>query len=93
MDRFCWIPRRSRTGGGGRSRTPGGEQAAFAFFTGHYGELARFAYLLTGEHDAAEALAQAWKHRNRISFADRPLTYVRRIVANLAADPYGEPGP
>ncbi|MFI0445382.1 SigE family RNA polymerase sigma factor [Actinomadura sp. 6N118] len=70
----------------------GGERAAFdAFFAGHYRELARFAYLLTGEPDAAdditaEALAEAWKHWNRVSSADRPLAYVRRIVANLAAD-------
>ena len=56
----------------------------------HYRELARFAYLLTGEHDAAddltaEALAEAWKNWTRVSGADRPLAYVRRIVANLAA--------
>ena len=61
-----------------------------AFFTEHYRELARFAYLLTGEHDAAddvtaEALAEAWKNWTRVSGADRPLAYVRRIVANLAA--------
>jgi RNA polymerase sigma-70 factor (sigma-E family) len=70
----------------------GAERAAFdAFFAEHYRELARFAYLLTGEHDAAddvtaEALAEAWKHWARVARADRPLAYVRRIVANLAAD-------
>lgn len=68
------------------------ERAAFAaFFAEHYRELARFAYLLTGEHDAAddlaaEALAEAWKHWSRVVGADRPVAYVRRIVANLAAD-------
>jgi RNA polymerase sigma-70 factor (sigma-E family) len=70
----------------------GGERAAFdAFFAEHYRELARFAYLLTGEHHAAddvtaEALAETWKHWTRVAGADRPLAYVRRIVANLAAD-------
>lgn len=70
----------------------GDERAAFdAFFAEHYRELARFAYLLTGEHEAAddvtaEALAETWKHWARVTAADRPLAYVRRIVANLAAD-------
>lgn len=68
-----------------------GHAAFAAFFAEHYRELARFAYLLTGEHDAAddvaaEALAEAWKHWSRVAGADRPLAYVRRIVANLAAD-------
>lgn len=77
---------------GGPSAGPGDERAAFdAFFAEHYRELARFAYLLTGEHDAAddvtaEALAETWKHWARVTAADRPLAYVRRIVANLAAD-------
>jgi RNA polymerase sigma-70 factor (sigma-E family) len=70
----------------------GGDRAQFdAFFAAHYRELARFGYLLTGEHDAAddvaaEALAEAWKNWTRVTAADRPLAYVRRIVANLAAD-------
>ncbi|MGK5557257.1 SigE family RNA polymerase sigma factor [Actinomadura kijaniata] len=78
--------------GAAEAERSGGERAAFdAFFADHYRELARFAYLLTGEHDAAddiaaEALAEAWKHWKRVSSADRPLAYVRRIVANLAAD-------
>ncbi|GAA4620273.1 SigE family RNA polymerase sigma factor [Actinoallomurus vinaceus] len=69
-----------------------GDRAAFdAFFSDHYRELARFAYLLTGEHDAAdditaEALAEAWRHWSRVTATDLPLAYVRRIVANLAAD-------
>ncbi len=70
----------------------GSDRAGFeAFFDAHYRELARFAYLLTGDHDAAddvtaEALAEAWKGWTRVAGADRPLAYVRRIVANLAAD-------
>ncbi len=71
---------------------PDDERARFeAFFARHYRELTRFAYLLTGEHAAAddltaEALAEAWKNWSRVTGADRPLAYVRRIVANLAAD-------
>ncbi len=59
------------------------------FFEHHHRELARFAYLLTGDHDAAddltaEALTAAWSKWDRVSSADSPLAYVRRIVANLA---------
>lgn len=74
------------------TRRSRGEHDAFdTFYAAHYRELARFAYLLTGEHEAAddvtaEALAETWKHWARVSAADRPLAYVRRIVANLAAD-------
>jgi len=77
---------------GGSSAGSGDARAAFdAFFAEHYRELARFAYLLTGEHEAAddvtaEALAEAWRHWARVAGANRPLAYVRRIVANLAAD-------
>ena len=73
-------------------RPGGADRAGFdAFFAAHYRDLARLAYLLTGDHGAAddvaaEALAEAWKHWNRVAAADRPLAYVRRIVANLAAD-------
>jgi RNA polymerase sigma-70 factor (sigma-E family) len=79
-------------GSAAAGRIRGSDRAAFdAFFGAHYRELARFAYLLTGEHDAAddvaaEALAEAWKNWARVTGADRPLAYVRRIVANLAAD-------
>ena len=69
---------------------PGADRAAFdAFFADHYRELARFAYLLTGDHHAAddvtaEAMAEAWQGWTRVASADRPLAYVRRIVANIA---------
>jgi hypothetical protein len=82
---------REAEGRSGAERS-GGDRAAFdAFFADHCRELTRFAYLLTGEHDAAddiaaEALAEAWKSWSRVVAADRPLAYVRRIVANLAAD-------
>lgn len=77
---------------GGRTVRPAdvGPRAEFhAFFEQHHRELARFAYLLTGDHDAAddltaEALTAAWSRWDRVSTADSPLAYVRRIVANLA---------
>ncbi|WP_235463006.1 MULTISPECIES: SigE family RNA polymerase sigma factor [Frankia] len=67
-------------------------QAEFhAFFERHHRELSRFAYLLTGDHDVADditadALTAAWSAWDRVRSADLPLAYVRRIVANLAAD-------
>ncbi|HTJ67056.1 MAG TPA: SigE family RNA polymerase sigma factor [Actinospica sp.] len=79
-------------GSGGERRRPHGTDSEFAaFFAAHYNELARFAYLLIGEHAAAddvaaEALAEAWKGWARVSTADRPLAYVRRIAANIAAN-------
>ena len=69
---------------------PGADYAAFdVFFADHYRELARFAYLLTGDHHAAndvtaEAMAETWKNWARVAAADWPLAYVRRIVANIA---------
>jgi RNA polymerase sigma-70 factor (sigma-E family) len=60
------------------------------FFDQHHRDLARFAYLLIGDHDAADdlaadALTAAWRHWDRVRAADSPLAYVRRSVANLAA--------
>lgn len=91
VTRTCYIPPVIEAGGGGERGRPGGVDAEFeAFFARHYNELARFAYLLLGEHAAAddvaaEALAEAWKGWARVSNADRPLAYVRRIVTNIAA--------
>ncbi|MFG2307610.1 SigE family RNA polymerase sigma factor [Streptomyces sp. NPDC048566] len=60
------------------------------FMTGHWPQLARTAYLLTGERHAAEDLAQATLERvyaawNRVGSADRPEAYVRRVMINLHA--------
>ncbi|WP_232303742.1 SigE family RNA polymerase sigma factor [Pseudofrankia sp. DC12] len=77
---------RHPAGAGGRPA-----QAEFErFFEAHHRELARFAYLLSGDRDAAEditaeALTSAWVHWDRVQAADNPLAYVRRSVANLAA--------
>jgi RNA polymerase sigma-70 factor (sigma-E family) len=59
------------------------------FFEQHHRELARLAYLLCGDADAADdlaadALAAAWRRWNRVRSTDQPIAYVRRIVINLA---------
>lgn len=80
---------RDAEGEAGMGRS-GADRATFdLFFADHYRELARFAYLLTGDHDAAddvtaEAMAETWKNWARVASADWPLAYVRRIVANTA---------
>jgi RNA polymerase sigma-70 factor (sigma-E family) len=61
-----------------------------AFFERHYRELSRLAYLVTGDHAAADdvtgdALLSAWQHWERVQSSDQPIAYVRRIVLNLAA--------
>jgi len=53
-------------------------------------ELARLAYLLTGDHDAADdlvadALLSAWRQWSSVTAAANPKAYVRRIVVNQAA--------
>ncbi len=53
-------------------------------------ELARLAYLLTGDHDAADeivadTLFAAWRQWSTVTAADSPRAYVRRIVVNLSA--------
>ncbi|WP_371550539.1 SigE family RNA polymerase sigma factor [Streptomyces sp. NBC_00554] len=60
-----------------------------AFFERHYAELARLAYLLTGEPDAADdlaadALLALWHRWDRVRAADHPAAYARGVVANLA---------
>jgi RNA polymerase sigma-70 factor (sigma-E family) len=57
------------------------------FFERHHRELARLAYLLLGDADAADdltadALVAAWGRWDRVRAADRPLSYVRRILVN-----------
>ncbi|WEH42450.1 SigE family RNA polymerase sigma factor [Streptomyces sp. AM 2-1-1] len=59
------------------------------FFEAHYAELARLAYLLTGEADAADdlaadALMALWHRWDRMREADHPVAYARGVVANLA---------
>jgi RNA polymerase sigma-70 factor (sigma-E family) len=61
-----------------------------AFFDRHHRELSRLAYLLSGDHVAADDLTAdaflvAWRQWDRVWSADQPLAYVRRVVVNLAA--------
>lgn len=64
-------------------------QAEFhRFFEAHHRDLARLAYLMLGDTDAADdlaadALVAAWHRWDRVRAADQPLAYVRRIVMNL----------
>jgi RNA polymerase sigma-70 factor (sigma-E family) len=67
-----------------------GREFAFqAFFELHHADLARLAYLITGDPDAAEdiaadSLVEIWRHWARVEAADNPLAYARGVLANLA---------
>ncbi|SEQ65595.1 SigE family RNA polymerase sigma factor [Streptomyces radiopugnans] len=59
------------------------------FFEHHHAELARLAYMLTGEPDTAEdlvadALVELWHRWDRVRRADHPVAYARGVVANKA---------
>lgn len=58
-----------------------------AFVAAHGSRLLRSAYLLTGDHGAAEDLVQdtllrTWRQWSRVNSADDPLAYVRRMLVN-----------
>ncbi len=68
---------------------PRAEAEFHAFFEQHHRQLARLAYLLTSDHDAADditadAFTAAWRHWGRVRRVDNPLAYMRRTVANMA---------
>lgn len=61
------------------------------FFERHHAELARFAWLLIGEADAADdlaadALVALWQRWDRLRAAEHPLAYARGVVANMARE-------
>lgn len=61
-----------------------------AFFERHHREISRLAFLLSGDHLAADDLTAdtflvVWRQWDRVWSADQPLAYVRRVVVNLAA--------
>lgn len=61
------------------------------FFERHHAELARFAWLLTGDAGAADdlaadALVALWQRWDRLRAAENPLAYARGVVANLARE-------
>jgi RNA polymerase sigma-70 factor (sigma-E family) len=65
------------------------EDAFQAFFEAHHADLARLAYLITGDANAADdiaadALVEIWRHWARVEAADSPLAYARGVLANLA---------
>jgi RNA polymerase sigma-70 factor (sigma-E family) len=60
------------------------------FFARHHRELARLAFLLSGDASSAEdltaeALLAAWERWSTIQTVDQPFAYVRRILVNMAA--------
>jgi RNA polymerase sigma-70 factor (sigma-E family) len=62
-----------------------------AFFRRHHRELARLAFTMTGNREdaddiAGETFTSVWEHWPRVTAADHPLGYVRKIVLNLSAD-------
>jgi RNA polymerase sigma-70 factor (sigma-E family) len=64
------------------------EREFLAFFQRHHAEMSRFAFLMTGEPDAADdlaadALTEVWRYWERVSAADSPIAYARGILANL----------
>jgi len=67
------------------------EREFLAFFQRYHVELSRFAYLMTGEPDAADdlaadALTEVWRHWERVNAADSPIAYARGVLANLVRD-------
>ncbi|WP_225993088.1 SigE family RNA polymerase sigma factor [Actinomadura rudentiformis] len=73
-----------------RSRDEAARAEFHRFFKQHHRELARLAYLMLGDPDAADdlaadALAAAWHRWDRVRDADQPLAYVRRMVVNLSS--------
>lgn len=65
------------------------EGAYQAFFERYHADLARLAYLITGDTDAAadiaaDALVEIWRHWRRVTSADNPLGYARGVLANTA---------
>jgi RNA polymerase sigma-70 factor (sigma-E family) len=72
-------------------RAAAAESEFETFFAEHHRELARLAYLLTGEREAADditadAFTSAWSRWEHVCSADSPVAYLRRTVANLATN-------
>jgi RNA polymerase sigma-70 factor (sigma-E family) len=74
-----------------RSVDPALAQAEFErFFARHHRDLARLAYLLSGDRGSAEDLSAevflaAWQRWDSVWSADQPFAYVRRMMINIAA--------
>ena len=79
--------RRLRARGGGSAVKAAQEESFREFVEGSWNRLLRTAYLLTGDHGAAEdlvqtALMRTYRHWGRIETYDSPEAYVRRVMAN-----------
>jgi len=64
------------------------DDAFHSFFEDHHAELARLAYLLTGEAGvaddlAADALLEVWRYWDRVEAAESPIGYARGVLTNL----------
>src|SRR5437762_948340 len=71
------------------ARASSRDDAFHPFFEAHHAELARLAYLITGEAEvaddlAADTLLEVWRLWDRVAAADSPIAYARGILANLA---------
>jgi RNA polymerase sigma-70 factor (sigma-E family) len=72
-----WLDRRAEA-----------EREFLTFFQRYHAELSRFAYLMTGEPEAADdlaadALTEVWRHWDRVNAADSSIAYARGVLANL----------
>ena len=79
--------RRLRARGGGSAVKAAHEESFREFVEGSWNRLLRTAYLLTGDHGAAEdlvqtALMRTYRHWGRIESYDSPEAYVRRVMVN-----------
>lgn len=59
-----------------------------AFYGRHVAELSRLAFLVTGDSAVADevtadALLATWRQWERVTGADSPIAYVRRVVVNI----------
>ncbi|MEY9907058.1 RNA polymerase sigma-70 factor (sigma-E family) [Catenulispora sp. MAP12-49] len=79
--------RRLRAQGGGSAVDAAREDSFREFVEGSWSRLLRTAYLLTGDHGAAEdlvqiALMRTYRHWARIEAYEAPEAYVRRAMVN-----------
>jgi RNA polymerase sigma-70 factor (sigma-E family) len=80
--------RRLRARSGGSAVKAAQEDSFREFVEGSWNRLLRTAYLLTGDHGAAEdlvqtALMRTYRHWGRIESYEAPEAYVRRVMVNV----------
>lgn len=82
------VAERRRVRSGGSAVKTAREDSFPEFVEASWHRLLRTAYLLTGDHGAAEdlvqsALMRSFRHWDRIERDDAPEVYVRRVMVNL----------